>query len=110
MPTLVPGRLREWLAIIAVCFFCISLNAQVPAPPLRGYLEAHDPSTIIQCKNKYYMFWTGQGILSKLSTDKIFWTPGPPVFNSPPAWTSNAVPGFTGLFWAPDVLYFNNQY
>jgi arabinan endo-1,5-alpha-L-arabinosidase len=78
--------------------------------PLRGYLSAHDPSTTIQCKNRYYQFSTGQGILSKSSADKVFWTPGPSVFSSPPAWTSAAVPGFTGLFWAPDILYFNNQY
>ncbi|HWX19169.1 MAG TPA: LamG-like jellyroll fold domain-containing protein [Candidatus Binatia bacterium] len=78
--------------------------------PLRGYLSAHDPSTITQCKNRYYLFNTGQGILSKSSADKVFWTPGPPVFSNAPAWTTNAVPGFTGLFWAPDLLYFNNQY
>lgn len=46
----------------------------------------------------------------KSSSDKVFWTPGPPVFTNAPAWTSNAVPGFTGLFWAPDVLYFNGVY
>jgi arabinan endo-1,5-alpha-L-arabinosidase len=77
---------------------------------LRGYLYTHDPSTVIQCKDRYYVFYTGQGILSKSSSDRVFWSPGPPVFENPPAWTTNAVPGFTGLFWAPDVLYFNNQY
>ncbi|HVM47270.1 MAG TPA: LamG-like jellyroll fold domain-containing protein, partial [Candidatus Acidoferrum sp.] len=77
---------------------------------MRGYLSAHDPSTITQCKGRYYIFWTGQGILSKSSADKVFWTPGPPVFTNPPSWTTNAVPGFTGLFWAPDLLYFNNSY
>lgn len=79
-------------------------------PPLRGYLSAHDPSTLILCNGRYYQFWTGQGILTKSSADKVFWTPGPPVFSSPPAWTTNAVPGFTGLFWAPDILYFNGSY
>lgn len=89
-----------------------SARAQSPAPlpPLRGYLNAHDPSTIIECNNRYYIFSTGQGILSKSSADKIFWVSGPPVFTNPPAWTMSSVPGFTGLFWAPDVLYFNNQY
>ncbi len=87
-------------------------GAQAPPtlPALRGYLSAHDPSTIILCNGRYYQFWTGQGILTKSSADKVFWTPGPPVFTNAPAWTSKAVPGFTGLFWAPDILYFNGTY
>ncbi len=93
-------------AIQILC--CIPVVAQ--SPPLRGYLSAHDPSTITQCKDRYYLYYTGQGILSKSSVDRVFWTPGPPVFSNAPAWTTNAVPGFTGTFWAPDLLYFNNQY
>jgi arabinan endo-1,5-alpha-L-arabinosidase len=65
---------------------------------------------MIRCKNRYYIFSTGQGILSKSSADKVFWSPGPSVFANVPSWTTNAVPGFTGVFWAPDVLFFNNQY
>ncbi len=105
-----PARLRWLLAILGLEICCLGIRAQVPTPSLRGYLTAHDPSTIIQCKARYYMFYTGQGIQSKSSSDKVFWSAGPPVFNTPPTWTTNAVPGFTGLFWAPDVLYFNNQY
>jgi arabinan endo-1,5-alpha-L-arabinosidase len=101
----------KWLACVFVLRdLCAPLCAQTPASPLRGYLYTHDPSTVSQCKNRYYVFYTGQGILSKSSSDKVFWMPGPPVFENPPAWTSNAVPGFTGLFWAPDILYFNNTY
>ena len=110
MLTFLPGRIRLLLLVSLFGFRTLSLMAQVPAPSLRGFLNAHDPSTVTQCKNRYYVFYTGQGIQSKSSSDKIFWTPGPPVFSNAPAWTSNAVPGFTGLFWAPDVLYFNNQY
>ncbi len=65
---------------------------------------------MIQCKDRYYIFSTGQGILSKSSSDKEFWSSGPSVFTNPPSWTTNAVPGFTGIFWAPDVLFTNNQY
>ena len=86
------------------------LFAQPAAPSLRGFISAHDPSTMIKCKNRYYVFSTGQGILSKSSADKILWSPGPAVFTNVPSWTTNAVPGFTGVFWAPDVLFFNNQY
>lgn len=103
-------RLWLWFAFLAFELCCHSLQAQVPAPSLRGFLTAHDPSTITQCKNRYYVFYTGQGIQSKSSFDKVFWTAGPDVFTNSPSWTTNAVPGFTGLFWAPDVLFFNNQY
>jgi arabinan endo-1,5-alpha-L-arabinosidase len=77
---------------------------------MRGNLGIHDPSTVIKCKNLYYIFGTGQGILSKSSPDHTFWAGGPSVFANPPAWTSNAVPGFTGFFWAPDIIFLNNQY
>lgn len=104
--------IRIFVLIVFVFISIAITDAQNPPslPPLRGYLSAHDPSTIVPCNGRYYQYWTGQGILTKSSADKIFWTPGPPVFASAPAWTSNAVPGFTGLFWAPDVLYFNGLY
>lgn len=79
-------------------------------PHLRGDLGAHDPSTIIKCKDRYYLFATGNGIESKWSTDKVFWNRGPRIFQAPPAWTTNAVPEFTGTFWAPDVILLGNRY
>jgi arabinan endo-1,5-alpha-L-arabinosidase len=102
--------LRFLFLTVCLQLCCIKISAQSSGPSLRGYLYTHDPSTIVQCKNRYYVFYTGQGILSKSSSDKVFWTPGPAVFQNAPNWTTNAVPGFTGLFWAPDVLYFNNAY
>ncbi len=104
-----PVGLTIWLVV----FFLPpgqNLLAQSTPPFLRGYINAHDPSTMIQCKGRYYVFSTGQGILSHSSADKVFWSPGPAIFANPPAWTTNAVPGFTGIFWAPDILFFNNQY
>jgi arabinan endo-1,5-alpha-L-arabinosidase len=94
---------------------CLALSlpraaSQQPAPPLRGFIATHDPSTMIKCKDRYYVYSTGQGILSKSSADKIFWSNGPPVFTNAPSWTTSAVPGFAGIFWAPDVLFFNNLY
>src|SRR5580698_293107 len=104
--------IRIFVLIVFVFISVAITDAQNPPslPPLRGYLSAHDPSTLTLCDGRYYQYWTGQGILAKSSADKIFWTPGPAVFPNAPAWTSNAVPGFTGLFWAPDVLYFNGLY
>jgi arabinan endo-1,5-alpha-L-arabinosidase len=78
--------------------------------PLRGNLGIHDPSTIVRCSDTLYVFGTGPGIISRSSKDKVFWSTGPRVFAGVPSWTTNAVPGFAGVFWAPDVLFFNNQY
>ncbi|HWD18961.1 MAG TPA: LamG-like jellyroll fold domain-containing protein [Verrucomicrobiae bacterium] len=77
---------------------------------LRGYLDTHDPSTLINCHGVYYQFYTGQGIPTRSSTDKIFWNPGPSVFAHAPAWTTNAAPGFDGTIWAPDVFFWNGRY
>ena len=98
------------LAVFSLGLSALPLGAQTAAPPLRGFLTAHDPSTLIKCKDRYYLFYTEQGIRSKSSLDKVFWSLGPVVFTNPPAWTTNAVPGFGGVFWAPDALFFNNKY
>src|SRR6267154_6510704 len=106
-----PWRARA----LAVCFFAAAallVNRGHAFEPtlMRGNLGIHDPSAIIKCKNLYYIFGTGQGIISKSSSNREFWTGGPGVFANAPAWTSNAVPGFTGFFWAPDIIFHNNQY
>ena len=80
------------------------------APALRGFIGVHDPATIIKCKDKYYLFGTGQGISSKVSSDKVFWSAGARVFATAPNWTTNAAPGFDGTFWAPDVIFVNGKY
>src|SRR5689334_13096477 len=77
---------------------------------LTGQLGAHDPSSVIKDASTYYYFATGQGIISRTSTDKTAWSSGPSVFGTPPAWTTSAVPGFTGTFWAPDIVYRNGLY
>ncbi len=97
----------------AVCFLVLLSQAawgEPSLPHMRGHLPAHDPSTIIQCKDRYYTFHTGEGIRSKWSSNKVFWVAGPPVFNNPPSWTTNTVPEFTGTFWAPDVISVSNRY
>jgi arabinan endo-1,5-alpha-L-arabinosidase len=76
-------------------------------------LGVHDPSTIIKCKDKYYVFstsLTGGIVASKASSDKIFWTSGPDVFAAAPAWVTNSVPGLNRVFGAPDIISLNGQY
>ena len=77
---------------------------------LTGNLGAHDPSSVIKDGSTFYTFATGDGIISKSSTNATYWVGGPSVFNSPPAWTTQAVPSFAGTFWAPDIAYFNGKY
>jgi arabinan endo-1,5-alpha-L-arabinosidase len=98
-----------WRACLPA-FFAGILSLHAMPTNLRGSLGIHDPSAVIKCGDRYYVFGTGQGILSKSSADKIYWTTGPSVFANSPNWTTNAVPGFTGDFWAPDISYFNGQY
>jgi arabinan endo-1,5-alpha-L-arabinosidase len=86
------------------------LGTPAAPPHLRGDLGIHDPSTIVQCKDRFYVFGTGDNIISKSSSDKVVWKAGPTVFSSPPAWTQAAVPGFVNTFWAPDIIYLNGEY
>jgi hypothetical protein len=95
---------------MGILLFAALQRVHASPPDLRGSLGIHDPSAVIKCGNLYYVFGTGQGINSKSSLDKLYWTTGPDVFSNPPSWTTNAVPGFTGDFWAPDIEYFNGQY
>jgi arabinan endo-1,5-alpha-L-arabinosidase len=79
-------------------------------PTLQGFLRVHDPSTIIRDGNTYWVFSTGNGIGTRFSNDMVNWEQGPNVFATPPDWTAQAVPGFRGYFWAPDIIRLNNTY
>ena len=75
----------------------------------RGF-RIHDPSTIVKCGDEYWVFGTGNGIVSWYSKDLLKWESGPRVFTNAPAWTTNAVPANRGYFWAPDVIHLGNRY
>ncbi len=72
--------------------------------------RTHDPSTIVKDGGEYWYFSTGPGIVSRHSKDLATWTAGPPVFETPPAWAEEAVPGHRGYFWAPEVIYRQGKY
>ena len=79
--------------------------------PVLGFTSAHDPSTMIKDSGRYYVFRTGQGININWTSDLRNWNNGGSVFpGNPPSWTTNAVPGFTGNFWAPDIVFLNGTY
>ena len=78
--------------------------------PLEGQTFSHDPSTILKEDGRYFLFHTGRGVASKWSADLLHWTNGPSVFDAPPAWATNAVPGYRGHTWAPDVIRLHGRY
>ena len=94
--------------MLALTSFCA--NAQ---ETVLGDYFAHDPSTMVKEGSRYYVFYTGYELPYKYSTDRTnwIWTVSQRVFPSgPPAWVTNAVPGFDTNFWAPDIAYFNGSY
>lgn len=99
---------RRLLAALMVLLGVSRAAAQLP---VYGDYYAHDPSRMIKQGNTYYIYRTSQGIMGKTSTDLRNWTYSGQVFpGNPPAWTTNAVPGFTGFFWAPDIVFLNGTY
>src|ERR1035441_5082555 len=80
------------------------------APYVRNAIT-HDPSTIIKCKNEFWVFYTGRGVPSWHSKDLVNWVRGPSVFTNAPSWVAKGVPANRPLgYWAPDVAYVNGRY
>jgi arabinan endo-1,5-alpha-L-arabinosidase len=78
---------------------------------VRRDAQVHDPSTIIQCKDQYWVFCTGRGIRSYYSTNLVDWEPGPRVFTNSLPWVAGVAPGNPGNdFWAPDVIRLGDRY
>lgn len=102
-------QIFAWLPL----FLALTVRSYAAQPeplPLAGETFVHDPSTILKEHGHYFLFGTGRGILSKSSPDLIHWTNGPAIFTNPPAWTTNAVPGYRGHTWAPDVIHLGRHY
>lgn len=71
----------------------------------------HDPSTIIKCKDQYWVFATGRNTPSFHSSDLVHWVRGPLALGNPPAWVAQAVPLNPGNdFWAPDIIKMGGKY
>jgi arabinan endo-1,5-alpha-L-arabinosidase len=106
--------------LLSGCFLlldsCGSTSSQVkgstPVPnpvTLQGDLHAHDPS-MIKADGTYYVFSTGGGLQIRTSTDLIHWQYEGPVFDTIPAWISQAVGSDVTNLWAPDIAYHNGVY
>ncbi|MFT3844368.1 MAG: arabinan endo-1,5-alpha-L-arabinosidase [Lacibacter sp.] len=71
--------------------------------------SVHDP-VMIKEGNTYYLFCTGFGISVFSSTDMQNWKKEKPVFAKAPQWAVDAVPGYRGHTWAPDISFHNGMY
>ena len=71
---------------------------------------AHDPVMIKQ-GNTYYLFITGNGLMTYSSKDMKQWRKEKPVFANTPEWVNKALPGYRAQsIWAPDISYHNGKY
>jgi arabinan endo-1,5-alpha-L-arabinosidase len=72
-------------------------------------IRVHDPVMIKQGE-KYYLYCTGFGISCFSSRDMKEWQQEPRIFDEPPGWAVERVPGFRGHIWAPDISYHQGTY
>jgi arabinan endo-1,5-alpha-L-arabinosidase len=87
-----------------------ALRQQLVELGSRG-VRVHDPSTIIKCKDEYWLFYTGRGIPSFRSRDLVQWQPGPRTLNAALPWVAQAVPDNRNAdCWAPDVVFVKDRY
>jgi len=99
--------MRIFLSISLVIFTLIVINGQ--EAPNNQRISVHDPVMIHQ-DGVFYLFCTGMGITVWSSPDLKTWKREKPVFSAPPPWAVEAVPGFRGHIWAPDISYHNGLY
>lgn len=72
-------------------------------------ISVHDP-VMAKLNDTYYLFCTGRGIAVWSSTDMKNWNREKPVFSEAPKWATEAVKGFRGHIWAPDISFYNGKY
>lgn len=88
----------------------VTLGWMTQNPPEREAMpRVHDPVIAKEGRN-YTLFATGSGITVRRSSDRKLWETPTKIFDSPPAWAVEAVPGFRGHIWAPDISFFNGKW
>lgn len=120
------GQLFVRVMLVGALFGSIAALAQadpgksgspesVPVLPLeqsasRG-ITTRDPSSIVKCKDEYWVFYTGRGVPSYHSKDLVKWERGPAVFKAAPEWIARIVPANRNmLYWAPDIIKLGDRY
>jgi arabinan endo-1,5-alpha-L-arabinosidase len=119
-------RLLLGATLVGALFCCIAARAQPdaakpgsqtsnPVLPLeqsasRG-ITTRDPSSIVKCKDEYWVFYTGHGVPSYRSRDLVKWERGPAVFKAAPEWIAKIVPKNRNMqYWAPDIMKLGDRY
>ncbi len=97
---------------LGLLFGIIGLILAAPSAwALDGDTRVHDPSTVIQCDGRYYVFTTGRGIPILSSDDGWTWKRSGHVFEDVPDSVHSVVPlNKNALVWAPDICRRNGQY
>jgi arabinan endo-1,5-alpha-L-arabinosidase len=74
-------------------------------------IVTRDPSSIVKCKDEYWVFHTGRGIPTFRSKDLVKWERGPAVFKAAPEWIAKVVPDNRNMsYWAPDIIKVGERY
>ncbi|MVN91357.1 family 43 glycosylhydrolase [Mucilaginibacter aquatilis] len=94
---------------LLILFLTVTTFCYAQQNTLRTNIGVHDPVMIRQ-DSTFYLFCTGNGISMWTSQDMVHWHQEKPVFVQAPAWAVEAVPGFKGHIWAPDISYYNGLY
>ena len=103
---------KQLTALFGIFFLVLTASAQDfrhgPAfDPLQP--AAHDPAAV-RCGDTWYLFSTGFGVSILTSQDLKSWEPAGRVFDTPPQWALDTVPGYHGHTWAPDILFHEGTY
>jgi len=104
--------LQRFFAPAVLVLLLVIGFAGTSARAMEGDDGIFDPSTIIKVGSTYHVFGDGQGITHKTSTDLVKWTNVSTVFGSGsgPSWIQSYVSGFSGYFWAPDIISMGGKY
>jgi len=96
--------MKKWIVILLII-----LTMDVGAQEYKTGISVHDP-VMIKEGDTYYLFATGNGIAVWSSKDMQSWKKEAPVFDAAPIWALNAIPGFKGHIWAPDIYFEDGVY
>lgn len=93
---------------VSVLLTCVAAPAALAQAELIGI---HDP-VMAKDGDTYYVFGTGRGVTVFSSQDRENWEREPSVFDGPPDWIREVIPGFgrRGSLWAPDIYHHEETY
>ena len=99
------------LVALLLCIAAMQILSVRMASALAGEVHMHDPSTVIRCDGRYYVFSTGPGIPIFTSDDGWTWQRSGRVFDQVPESVHSVVPlNKNAVAWAPDITYRNGEY